>query len=182
MQRIKVWDPVVRLFHWSLVVLFTANALLTDPEKPLHLWIGYAVAGLVAVRVLWGIVGTRYARFSSFPPSIAGAMEQVGDIRRNRKTLHVGHTPLGAWMIYNLLAAIAVISISGWLMTTNAYWGVKWPEELHEAAVTWAELSVFAHIAAVLFESLRTGINLPRAMITGVKSVPQPRDSDAVVP
>ena len=85
---------------------------------------------------------------------------------------HVGHTPLGAWMIYNLLLALVAISVSGYLMTTNAFLGVEWMKGVHEAAATWAEISVVAHIVAVIFESRRTGINLPRAMVTGYKDLP----------
>jgi len=169
--RISVWDPFVRLFHWSLVVCFALNAFVLDEESQWHIWIGYTVAGLVAARILWGFVGSRYARFSSFPPSIGGAVEQAGDMVAGRVRPHVGHTPLGAWMIYNLLLALIVIAVSGYLMTTDAFWGLEWPEAIHEAAVTWAEISVVAHIAAVLFESHRTRTNLPRAMVTGYKDI-----------
>jgi cytochrome b len=75
-------------------------------------------------------------------------------------------------MIYNLLVTLLVIGLSGYLMTTDMFWGVEWPEELHEAAVAWAEISVVLHIAAVVFESLRTRVNLPRAMVTGYKDLP----------
>lgn len=172
MTRTKVWDPAVRAFHWSLVILFTANAFFTEDESTLHEYVGYAIAALLAFRILWGLIGPRYARFSSFPPSPSGAMEQLTDMATGRKRIHLGHTPLGALMIYNLILTLGVICLSGWLMTTDAYWGVEWPEELHEAAVLWAEISVVVHIAAVVIESLRTGVNLPRAMVTGYKSVP----------
>ena len=75
-------------------------------------------------------------------------------------------------MIFNLLLTLIGISASGYMMTTNAFWGVEWVEEVHEVLVTWAEISIVLHIAAVLFESWRTGVNLPRAMVTGTKSVP----------
>lgn len=75
-------------------------------------------------------------------------------------------------MIYNLLASVLVVCASGYLMTTDMFWGAEWPEELHEVAVTWVELSVLAHVAAVVFESIRTKVNLPRAMITGYKNIP----------
>jgi len=172
MTKIKVWDPLVRVFHWSLVGLFAANALIVDDDSKVHEGVGYALVALVAVRLAWGFVGSRYARFSSFPPSLSGAVRQMTDIAKGRTPLHTGHTPLGALMIYNLLLAMMVIGLSGYLMTTDAFWGVAWPETLHEAAVTWAELSVALHIAAVIFESRRTRINLPRAMVTGYKVVP----------
>ena len=67
----KVWDPFVRVFHWSLLVLMSANAFVLDDESKFHRWVGYTVAGLLAARIIWGFVGPRYARFSSFPPSTA---------------------------------------------------------------------------------------------------------------
>ncbi len=172
MQRIKVWDLFVRLFHWSLVIGFTLNALIVDDDGKLHQWIGYAVVGLVAARILWGLVGSRYARFASFPPSLRESVGQMREMVGGIRHVHVGHTPLGALMIYNLLAAMLVIGFSGHLMTTDMFWGVEWPEELHEAAVAWAEVSVVLHIAAVVFESWRTSVNLPRAMVTGCKDIP----------
>lgn len=172
MQDIKVWDPLVRLFHWSLVLAFGANALIIDDDSKPHQWVGYAVVGLVLARLVWGFAGTRYARFASFPPSLSGALEQMGDIATGRKRPHVGHTPLGALMIYNLLAALLLVGLSGYLMTTDAFWGMEWPEELHELAVTWTEASVILHILAVIHESRRTGVNLPRAMVSGYKRLP----------
>ena len=89
-----------------------------------------------------------------------------------RRRTHLGHSPLGALMIGNLLLSMLAIGVTGYLMTTNTFWGVEWVEEAHEAFVLWTELSVLAHVAAVVLESLRTGVNLPRAMITGCKTVP----------
>lgn len=172
MKTYRIWDPAVRLFHWSLVAGFAANALFTDDESKLHRWIGYAVVALVLFRLAWGFLGPRYARFASFPPDPRAALHQLRDIATGKRRVHLGHTPLGALMIYNLLASMLVIGVSGYLMTTDRFWGVAWTEQLHEAAVTWAELSVVAHILAVVWESRRTGVNLPQAMITGVKAVP----------
>ncbi|WP_424928483.1 cytochrome b/b6 domain-containing protein [Amaricoccus tamworthensis] len=172
MTKVRVWDPLVRTFHWSLVLAFGANALVIDDDGKLHQWIGYVVVALVAVRILWGFIGRGYARFSSFPPSVNGSREQIIDIATHRNRIHVGHTPLGALMIYNLLAALLIVGLSGHLMTTDMFWGVEWPETVHETAVSWTEVSVLLHIAAVIHESRRTGVNLPRAMIGGYKEIP----------
>jgi len=168
----KIWDPFVRVFHWSLAGLFAANALIVDDDSWIHEWIGYAVAALVGLRILWGVIGPRHARFAAFAPTPSDVTEQITDIATRRRRAHLGHTPLGALMIFNLLLTMLAICASGYMMTTDAFWGVEWVEEVHEALVTWAELSVIAHIAAVLYESHRTGINLPRAMVTGTKRVP----------
>ncbi|MFC3117697.1 cytochrome b/b6 domain-containing protein [Jhaorihella thermophila] len=101
---------------------FAANALVIDEESKLHLWIGYFVIALVAIRIVWGLIGTRYARFSSFRPSLSAAMEQISDIATGRR-IHLGHTPLGALMIYNLIVTLLLIGLTGWLMTTDMFWG-----------------------------------------------------------
>lgn len=173
MKRIAVWDPLVRVFHWSLVLTFAANALIIDDDSDLHEWVGWFILGLVLTRILWGFVGTRYARFASFPPSLSGARDQLAEMTGQPRTTHIGHTPLGALMIYNLIASLLVVCLSGYLMTTDMFWGVEWPEHLHEASVYWTEISVLLHIAGVIFESRRTGVNLPRALIKGYKEIPE---------
>lgn len=172
MTGYKIWDPFLRLFHWSLAGLFAANALILDEDGAAHEWVGYAILALVGMRLLWGLVGPPHARFVRFMPGRGAVSGQIGDIATGRRRAHLGHSPLGALMIVNLLAAMLVIGASGHLMTTDAFWGVEWVEDLHEGAVLWAELSVLVHIAAVLFESRRTGVNLPRAMVTGTKRIP----------
>lgn len=172
MRRVDVWDPLVRIFHWSLVAAFAANALFLDEDGKLHQWVGYFVVLIVVLRIFWGIVGTKYARFSSFPPSLSQSKEHLTEIATQRTRSHIGHSPLGALMIYNLLFALLMIGLSGYLMTTDMFWGVEWPEELHELTVTWAEISVLVHIFAVIYESRRTGVNLPKAMIRGYKELP----------
>lgn len=171
-RSIKVWDPAVRLFHWALVAGFAANALFTNPGKLMHRNIGLAVLVLLALRLLWGLIGTRHARFRDFPPDVPAALGQVTQIVTGRRHVHAGHSPLGALMIYNLLATLIGIGVTGWMMTTLTWFGVAWVEEAHEALVTWAEISVLVHVAAVLLESRRLGVNLPKSMLTGYKTLP----------
>jgi cytochrome b len=172
LNRVYVWDIFVRLFHWSLVVAFAANAIFIDEESNLHLYVGYFVAALLAARLVWGLVGSRHARFSDFWPSPMQAFGQLRDMITGRRQAHAGHSPLGALMIYNLLATIAGIALSGYMMTTVDYFGVEWVEEIHEVLVTWAEISIVLHIAAVIFESRRLRVNLPASMVTGYKDLP----------
>jgi len=165
-----VWDPVVRIFHWSLVVIFTALAVFIDPEGQLHVQLGYVIVALIMLRVAWGFVGTRHARFRDFPPSLPAAMGQLRDIATGRPSHQSGHTPLGALMIYNLIATILLIGLTGYLMLTPRFFGSEFMYEAHDLLVTWAEISVLIHIAAVIWESMRSGVNLPRAMISGYKT------------
>ncbi|MCB1473278.1 MAG: cytochrome b/b6 domain-containing protein [Rhodobiaceae bacterium] len=166
---VRVWDPFVRIFHWSLVALF-AFAFLTGDEwdKP-HEFAGYVVAGLIGLRVIWGFIGTRHARFSDFvtgPGTVIGYLKDAAGFRARR---HLGHNPAGGAMVLALLAAIAVISLTGHMMTTDAYWGVKWVEEVHEAAAFGTLGLIALHVGGVVFASIEHGENLVRAMVTGRK-------------
>ncbi|GHC16063.1 MULTISPECIES: cytochrome b/b6 domain-containing protein [Gemmobacter] len=172
-EKTYIWDGFVRLFHWSLALAFAANALFTNPEHDLHHWIGYFVLALVAARIVWGVIGSRHARFSDFPPSLSAAFDQAAEMAAWRRRPHHGHSPLGALMIYNLLITLIIVGISGYMQTTLMFFGREWVEELHEVAVTWAEISVVAHIAAVALESRRLRINLPVSMVTGYKRLPR---------
>ncbi|HKK98432.1 MAG TPA: cytochrome b/b6 domain-containing protein [Marivita sp.] len=172
MTSYLVWDPFIRVFHWALAAGFAANALIIDDDSKLHEWLGYTLVALIGARLVWGVVGSSHARFASFRPTLSNIAGQMSDIATGRKRLHLGHSPLGALMIFNLMGAVLLIALTGFMMTTNAFWGVEWVEELHEALVIWAEISIVLHVLAVIWESRRTGVNLPRAMITGVKTVP----------
>lgn len=169
----KVWDPFVRVFHWSLALGVALNGLVVDDDSKLHIQLGYAVLGLVLLRIGWGIVGTRHARFADFPLDIDASLGQLQDIATGRVRYHAGHTPLGALMIYNILATVLLLGLTGYMMTTNLFWGVDWVEDLHELIAGWLGLSVAVHVVAVIYESKRTGVNLPQAMITGRKTLPK---------
>ena len=173
MPRIFVWDIFVRIFHWSLVALFAANAFFTNPEGSQHRYIGYAIAALLAARLIWGFIGSRHARFSNFLPSPRGSWQQVKEILTGSRRAHAGHSPLGALMVYNLLITITAIAVTGYMQTTIAFFGYEWVEELHEALVVWAEISIVAHVIAVVAESRRLRVNLPKSMISGYKTLPE---------
>lgn len=172
-KRLYIWDPIVRLFHWSLALAFVLNAFITDPEADLHHWLGYSVAALIALRLVWGFIGTSHARFSDFRPSLSASLNQLAEMSGGLKNRHAGHSPLGALMIYNLLLTLAAICATGYMMTTLSFFGVEWVEEAHEMLVNWAEISVLLHVAAVVFESRRLSINLFKSMITGYKNLPE---------
>ena len=178
MRSDYVWDAFVRIFHWSLAGLFLANAILLDPDAQIHRWVGYGVMALVLLPLVWGFIGSTHARFENFPPDVRHSVEQLKDMIARRPTPHAGHSPLGALMIYNLFATILAIGATGYLMTTNTFWGIAWPEELHEALVTWAEISVALHVLAVLFESHRNKVDLAGSMVTGYKELPMSHAKD----
>lgn len=110
------WDPLVRIAHWGIAAGVVANRLLIEAGSGLHLWIGYAVAGLLALRSIWGLVGSAPARFTSFPPGLAAAVRHVRDIRIGRRTAYPSHNPLGALMAYALWATLLVVVGTGIVM------------------------------------------------------------------
>ena len=166
---IRVWDPFVRLFHWSLVGLFAFAFLTGDEWDKAHEAAGYTIAALVAARVLWGFVGPRHARFSDFihsPSAILGFLRDSLSLKARR---HIGHNPAGGAMVIALLIAISVICASGYMMGLDAFWGEEWVEELHEGAVNVTLGLIALHIIGVIVASVEHKENLARAMVTGWK-------------
>jgi cytochrome b len=172
-RRVRAWDLFVRVFHWSLVTLVALDAFVLDPEKEPHAIVGYLIAALIVLRLVWGFVGARTARFSAFPPDIAAARVHARSLMNSGKEEpHLSHNPLGALMVYNLLATLALITATGVAMQTDMFWGVDWVEGLHETLVNWLLVSVVLHVAGVVFETRRSGVNLVQAMVTGWKNLP----------
>ena len=165
---VRVWDPLVRLFHWSLVAAF-ATAFVSEEGERLHEVAGYVVLGLIAFRLVWGLIGPAHARFKDFVPSPARLWAYLRSLVRGRPERYLGHNPAGAVMILCLLGTVFIAAGSGWLMTTDRFWGTKWVEELHEVSAWLALALVGVHVAGVLVSSLLHRENLVRAMITGRK-------------
>lgn len=167
-----VWDVPVRVFHWLLVLCFAGAWLTAESEhwRLVHVTLGYTMAGLVAFRVLWGLVGTRHARFASFlrgPRAVIGYLKSL--VGRHPEH-HTGHNPAGALAIVGLLALIAVTAASGF--ATYNELGGEWLEELHEVAAHGLLILVGVHLAGVIVGSLVHRENLVRSMFTGRKPVP----------
>jgi cytochrome b len=175
-RDIAVWDPLVRLIHWSLALCILLNGTVIEDESTAHELIGYAALGLVAVRLVWALIGPKHARLSAFPPSPARAIAHVRDLLKGSKTIHLSHNPLGALMVYNIWASVILIGITGYMMTTVSFFGVDWVEELHEVLFGWLIFSVALHIGGVVLDSYQSGVNLVRAMVTGRKRIPQGRE------
>jgi cytochrome b len=173
---VSVWDPLVRIFHWSLVASFAVAWLTGDEWMSVHEWAGYGAGALVIFRILYGTAGSHYARFSQFVRRPATIFWYAGDVIFNREQRYIGHNPLGAVMVLALLGAIAMTSSSGWLMTTDAYWGVEWVEELHEVFANAMLALVALHVGGVVLSSVRHRENLIRSMVTGRKQGPEPGD------
>ena len=174
--KVRVWDPLVRILHWTLVATVAAAWVTQEGAGRVHEWIGYAALAIVGLRIVWGIAGSRYARFSQFVRRPVPTIDYFREVLRGSEPRHLGHNPLGAWMIVALIANVALVGASGWLYTTDRYWGVEWVEELHEAFANALLVLVALHVAGVVLTSLRQRENLVAAMIHGRKRSPAPGD------
>jgi len=174
-RDLAVWDPLVRLIHWSLALTILINGAFTNPERQMHETVGYIALGLVVTRLLWGLVGPRPARFTAFPPSPWRALRHVGELLRGSAPIHLSHNPLGALMVYNIWGTVLGMAATGIMMGTLRFFGVEWVKELHEALFDWLLISIALHIAGVVFDTWRSGVPLVRGMLTGRKRIPAGR-------
>ncbi len=171
-RDIAVWDPLVRLIHWSLALAILLNGAIVDDESKLHEWIGYVALALVGLRFVWAVIGPRHARFAAFPPAPGRALRHLRAVLKGDRTVHLSHNPLGALMAYNLWLTVIALGVTGYMMTTLTFFGVEWVEDAHELLFNWLILSVALHVAGVAFDSWRSGVNLARSMVTGRKRIP----------
>lgn len=112
-SKIRVWDPFVRVFHWSLVTCFFIAYLSGEVESLLHIYSGYAVIVLVVSRLIWGFIGTKYARFKQFTYSPTSVLSYLKEFASGQPRHYTGHNPAAAWMIFALLICLVMTSISG---------------------------------------------------------------------
>ena len=179
LDQVYVWDPLVRIFHWSLVVAFTIAYLVEEPLT-VHVWAGYIVGLLVLARMIWGFLGPDHARFSDFAYSPAAALAYLRDMIASRAKRYLGHSPGGAFMVFALLVFLAATVVTGLIV----YGGEQQAgplagmfskdtgeavEESHELFANITLALVFFHLVGVALASFGHHENLVRAMITGYK-------------
>ena len=195
-QEVHVWDPLLRMFHWMLLFGFS-TAYLTQGEmfaglqerlddellQLVHVWAGYAIAGLLLFRLLWGFVGPIHARFSDFVCRPAEVLAYLRDVLTWRARRHLGHNPAGGAMIVTLLLSLTVTIASGValygadqglgplaaLLAQSRDQTIDRIKEAHELAANGTLLLVVGHLIGVVWESLLHRENLVRAMINGRK-------------
>jgi cytochrome b len=196
--NIYVWDPLIRIFHWSLVVLFVIAYLSGEEESSIHTLSGYGIIGLLVFRLVWGFIGSTHARFSDFMFSPARVTVYLKSLFSNRPDRYAGHNPAGAYMIYALLLMLVVVSYTGLKVYGLEGHGPlanatevtlieramadeneehekhdgdeEFWEEIHETASNLTVLLVIIHILGVILASWQHRENLIKAMITGRKS------------
>ena len=167
---IGVWDLPTRLFHWALVVCVVTAWVTGGSGSRLHEAVGYCVAGLVVYRLIWGVIGTRYAQFRDFVHSPFVIVRYLRDVASFSSVRHIGHNPAGGAMIIALIADLVALSVTGAMMQSDAFFGLAWVEEAHTIAANALLLLIPLHLVGVLVSSLLHKENLVTAMITGRKA------------
>ena len=169
-DRILVWDLPLRIFHWVLAASFAGAFLTAESERlrDLHVLSGYTFAGAIAFRLLWGLVGTRHARFSSLRFGPAAIARYLRSLLAGRPERHVGHGPIAVLMIPLLLGLGLVVAGSGW--ATYAEFGGEWMEEVHEIAAVAMLVAVVGHVIGVIAVSLLQRENLVLPLLSGRKA------------
>ncbi len=166
---VLVWDAPVRIFHWLLVLSFAGAYLTAESERwrLVHVTLGYTMAGLVAFRIVWGLVGTYYARFVNFVRGPRAVTRYLQSLLRGQPEHHTGHNPAGALAIVGLLGLACMVAVSGWATYNDLLGG--WLEEVHEGAANTMLFIVVVHIVGVIVSGWMHRENLVRAMVTGRK-------------
>lgn len=182
-KEVSVWDPFVRIFHWALVAAFVIAYLTEDDFLTIHTWAGYSIAGLLMFRIVWGLIGTKHARFTDFvfaPREVVKFLKDTFSLRAKR---YLGHNPAGGAMVILLMCSLIITVCSGLitlgleegegpfaslLVNWSYFWG-EWFEEIHEFFANFTLFLVFVHIAGVVVESLIHRENLITAMLNGKK-------------
>ena len=167
-RKILVWDAPTRTFHWLLVLCFVI-AYLTSESERLQLWhvtAGYVFGALLLFRLIWGLVGTRYARFNNFVRGRKFVMQYVGSLMTRHPKHFVGHNPAGAWAILAMIGLGLLTVLTGWASFSD--YG-DWIGDLHEGIVNALIAVICVHVGGVVVSSLLHRENLARSMATGYK-------------
>jgi len=113
-KTIYVWDCFVRFFHWSLVLLFIASYLSGEEEHWIHVYSGYGIICLLAMRITWGFIGTKYARFADFVSAPGKVVDYLRALVSGKKSeRYIGHNPAGGMMVLAMLITLFFIGFSG---------------------------------------------------------------------
>ncbi|MCK9503093.1 MAG: cytochrome b/b6 domain-containing protein [Porticoccaceae bacterium] len=166
--NVKLWDPLVRLFHWSLALSFFANYFFTEEGEDWHRWIGYYAFAWLLVRIVWGFTSGGAASWRECWPTASRLKSHLKLLVSGGVHRHLGHSPIGALVMIMMMTAMFGLGISGYMMEEiDMFWGEDWVENLHESIANILAALVSIHIIAAIVESIRLGENLPLSMVTG---------------
>lgn len=163
----KVWDPLVRLLHWTLAALIVFD-LVHDDGGLVHRLVGYAAAVVVLLRLTWAAASRRHG----LRPSIAESRAYVRQLLAGKPPRSAGHDPLGLWMVWLLWLLVLLLGLTGWMSRLDAFWGDDLVHGIHALLSDLLAVAVAVHVVAVVAMSVIWRENLPAAMVTGIKRRP----------
>ena len=170
---VSVWDPLVRIAHWSVAILVAVEMLNEAGANPWHRYLGYAAGALVMVRLAWGLFGSRYARLTAMAHRAKHVVSYLRSAQRAGVQSYAGHNPLGACMAFALWLLVLLVVITGGLLQLDAFWGDDTMQAVHAAASYVLAACALVHVAGVLVTSAVHRTHLVRGMITGKKARPE---------
>lgn len=171
-HSIKIWDPWVRIFHWSLASTFLLNYFITEEGEFWHNWIGYTAGVLVSLRVVWGFISPGHARFSRFFPTPHRVKHHIAALQSGQLDPYEGHNPMGGAMVLVLMALMLSLAVTGFMMKEiDMFFGEEWLEDLHKVIANLTMAAVVIHVTAVTVIQRKFGIELVRPMITGSRRI-----------
>jgi len=166
---VSVWDIVVRTSHWLLVACVALAWFTSEGYGAWHEYVGYTALVVTIIRICWGFTGSKYARFSQFVRSVPDTIDYARSVIKGIQKRYVGHNPLAGWMAVALLTMVILTCATGWLYTTDSYWGVEWVEDLHETCAYIMLALIFIHLIGAIATSRHHRENLVSAMLHGKK-------------
>lgn len=170
-RTVLVWDLPLRLWHWSLAACVLAAWFTPTVHDRLHRFVGYAVLGLLAFRLVWGFWGSRYSRFRMMRARLRAAPSYLWNLRRGITGRYIGLNPAGTVMLVALLVSLVVSAITGAMSVTVTFFGVWWVEDTHHYSSDAVIVLVVLHVVGVLLMGILQRENLTRAMLTGRKHI-----------
>lgn len=170
-RTVAVWDLPLRLWHWILAISVLIAWFTPTVYDGVHRIVGYAVIGLLAFRLLWGFMGSRYSRFRMLGVRLRVAPNYLWNLRRGMTGRYIGLNPAGSLMLVALLASLAVSTITGAMSVTVTFFGVWWVEDTHHYSSDAVIVLVVLHVLGVLVMGILQRENLIRAMFTGRKRI-----------
>ena len=173
-ETVRLWDPLVRICHWSLAIAFFGNYFLTEEGEDWHQWLGYWAAAAALLRIAWGFLSHGASAWSDCAPTPARLRAWVREFRAGGAPHRLGHSPPGALVMMLMLVAMLSLAVSGFLMEeVDYFWGDERLETLHARVADGLAALVALHLLAALVESVRLRENLPLSMITGRRRLPR---------
>lgn len=170
-RTVAVWDLPLRLWHWALAASVLVAWFTPTVYDRLHRIVGYTVLGLLAFRLLWGFLGSRYSQFRMVGVRLRAAPSYLWNLRRGISGRYIGLNPAGTLMLVALLLALAVSTITGAMSVTATFFGVWWVEDTHAWSSDAVIVLVVLHVVGVVLMGMLQRENLIRAMFTGRKRI-----------